>query len=183
MKNFEITWEDFPRPCYSPQDRYGDCPKTFVDLLNVVGIPTEDLIWAFSVCPKISDREKRLFAVRCARETPIDEGRMTGELITDPRSISALDVAERFANGAATSEELAAARAAARAAAWAAARAAAWAAAWAAARAAAWDAAWDAARDAAGAAAGAAARDAEGDAARAAARDAQIQFIKDIFKG
>jgi hypothetical protein len=64
-----------------------------------------------------------------------------------------LDVVERYANGQATDDELAAARAAARDAAWDAARDAAWAAAWDAARAAARDAARDAARAAAWAAA------------------------------
>ena len=70
----------------------------------------------------------------------------------DPRSVSAIEVARRFAAGGATDDELAAAWAAA----WAAARAAAWDAARAAraaardaARAAAWDAAWYAARAAA----------------------------------
>jgi hypothetical protein len=85
----------------------------------------------------------------------------------------AIECSERYARGAATDDDLAAARAAARDAARAAARDAAWdaagAAAWAAARdaagAAAWDAAWAAAGDAAGDAAGAAA----GAAARAAA--------------
>ena len=52
--------------------------------------------------------------------------------MTDPRSVAALDAAERYANWEATNDDLAAA--------WAAARAAA--------RAAAWDAAGDAARDA-----------------------------------
>jgi hypothetical protein len=83
--------------------------------------------------------------------------RQVQHLMTDQRSLAALDVAERHANGEATDEELAAARAAAcdaaRDAAWAAARDAAWAAArdaaWDAARDAAWDAAWAAARDAA----------------------------------
>jgi len=97
---------------------------------------------------KWNDRTARLFAVWCAREALklVDK--------PDPRSVAACDVAERFANGEATQEELAAAGAAA----WAAARDAAWAAAWATAWAAAWaaarDAAWDAARYAAGAAAG-----------------------------
>ena len=86
------------------------------------------------------DRKIRLFAVWCARRVQ--------HLMTDPRSIKALDVAEAYANGTATLEELeeakdaawAAARAAARNAAWSAARAVAWAAAWSAARGAAWDA-------------------------------------------
>ena len=45
----------------------------------------------------------------------------------DPRSVTALDVAERYANGAASNDELAAASDAARPAAWDAAWAAAWA--------------------------------------------------------
>ena len=91
----------------------------------------------------------------------------------DPRSLAAIEVARRYAVGAATSVELAAAWDAA----WDAARDAAWDAAWvatrvaaqAAARDAAWDAAWDAARDAAQAAARDAAQDAARDAAQAAA--------------
>ena len=105
---------------------------------------------------EVTDRELRLIAVKCAREVQ--------HLMTDPRSINALDVAERFANGEATQEDLYAAMDAAWAAAWAA-RDAAWAAARDAARAAR-DAARDA-RDAAWAAAWAAS-----DAARAAARAA-----------
>ena len=76
---------------------------------------------------EVTDRELRLIAVKCARQVQ--------HLMKDERSINALDVAERFANGEATQEELNAAWDAARAAgdaAW----AAAWAAAWEAARAA-----------------------------------------------
>ena len=103
----------------------------------------------------LTDAQLRLFAVRCARRVQ--------HLMTDPRSIAALDVAERHAKGEATDEELAAARTAAWAAAWAAASAssAAATAACAAARTAAWtarDAAWATASDAAWAAASAAER-------------------------
>jgi hypothetical protein len=76
----------------------------------------DDALWA-TRCISGCDRDLRLFAVWCARQVQ--------HLMKDQRSIDALDVAERFANGLATEEELAAA----------------WAAAWAAAR--------DAARDAA----------------------------------
>jgi hypothetical protein len=94
----------------------------------------------------------RLFAVWCAKNTPTADGGTTGKLITDPRSVVALDVAERFATGNATEAELDAAWTAA----WGAARDAAWGAAgdaaWGAAGDAAWTAAWGAARDAAAAA-------------------------------
>jgi len=117
------------------------------------------------------------FAVGCARRAQ--------HLMTDQRSLDALDVAERYANGNATKDELYAAEAAAEAVARAAARYAAWAAAEAAAEAAArvaardgeWDAAWDAARDAAWAAA----RDGAGAAARATERKAQVQIAIELL--
>ena len=90
----------------------------------------------------LTDAQLRLFAVRCARRVQ--------HLMRDPRSLVALDVAERHAKGEATDKELSTA----------------WAAAWDAADAAAdasRDAAWaaEAAATAAEAAAGAAALDAE----------------------
>jgi len=119
----------------------------------------EDALWS-TKCLSGCDRDLRLFSVWCARQVQ--------NLMEDQRSIYALDVAERFANGNATEIELAAARDAA--------RAAAWDAAWDAARAAAWDAARDAAR--------AAAWDAAWDAARAAAWDAQkVRFVQMLEKG
>ena len=142
-----------------------DEPLSILTILESNGL--DDALWCLRAVTG-HDREIRLYAVWCARQVQ--------HLMTDQRSIAALDVAERFANGQATVGELtasedaawdaagdAARAAAARAAAGAAARAAA-------ARAAA---ARAAAGDAAGAAALAAARDAAGDAARAAARDAQ----------
>ena len=109
----------------------------------------------------LTDAQLRLFAVRCACRVQ--------HLMTDPRSLVALDVAERYARGEATDKELSTAWAAA----WDAANAAEDAAedaATAAASEAAWAAAWAAeaaAEDAAGAAAGAASRAAALDAERA----------------
>ena len=135
-----------------------DEPISYEQILDAVGLDK-----ALRCCiaePQHANLWRR-YAVWCARKVQ--------HLMTDERSIAALDVAERHANGDATDEELAAARdaaadwdaAAARAAGadWAA-GAAAWAA-WAAA-AVGWVAAWDAAR--------AAARDAAWDAQSAAFR-------------
>ena len=108
----------------------------------------------------LEDRELRLYACWCVRQV--------WYLLTDERSRTAVEVSERHAMGAATAEELAAARAAANAAASAAASAAsaAWAA-WAA-----WTAcaAWATSSPAAWAAANAAW------AARSAARAAQVSY-------
>ena len=108
----------------------------------------------------LTDAQLRLFAVRCARRVQ--------HLMPDPRSIAALDVAERYANGKATNAELAEARAAAKGAAWGAARDAARAAAWTAA-----GAAWGAAEAAAEAAEA---------AGWAAERAAQAEILEQIRK-
>jgi hypothetical protein len=140
--------------------------------------PAEDRLWVILREAIIPAKELRLLACKWAREA------LALVPNPDPRSVAAIEVAERFARGKATQSELAAAwaaaRAAARAAAWAAASAAAsdaaWAAAsdaaWAAASAAAWAAARAAAWAAASAAAWAAASAAASDAASAAASDA-----------
>ncbi len=142
-----------------------DEPLSLLTVLDSNGL--DDTLWCFRAVDGF-DKEKRLFAVWCARQVQ--------HLLTDPRSLVALDVAERFALGAATLAELAAARSAAEDAAWDAARSAAEDAAWdaarSAARSAAWDAAWAAAWAAARGAAESAARDAAWDAAWAAARSA-----------
>jgi hypothetical protein len=142
------------------KDAPDDEPITFAQIAEAVGL--NDALWCCQAEPQHS-KEWRLFAIWCARQVQ--------HLITDDRSIAALDVAERHANGEASDEELAAARAAAEDAA----RAAEWAA-WAA-----WAAAWDAALAAAGgaarAAALAAARDAAGGGAWAAQHQAFIQLV------
>ena len=94
------------------------------------------LIWVATRPGVLTDRELRLFAVWCARHVQ--------HLITDARSVAALDVAERHANGEATDEELSeawsAAASAAAAAAWSAAASAALSSAWSASAASAWSA-------------------------------------------
>ena len=116
-----------------------DDPLPFAAILESNGL--YDALWCCRAAPEYHTTW-RLFAVWCARKVQ--------HLMTDTRSITALDVAERYANGQASAEELDTAWAAAMAAARAAAGAAAWAAAGAAAGdaagAAAWDAAWAAER-------------------------------------
>ena len=102
-----------------------DEPLLIVTILDSNGL--DDALWCLRAV-KGRDREIRLYAVWCARQVQ--------HLMTDPRSIATLDVAERFANGLATEAELAEARKKAWAEAWAAAAAEAWAEAWAAAAAA-----------------------------------------------
>ena len=115
-----------------------DEPLDMLTILNSNGF--DDAVWCMRSVPEY-DKTWRLYAVWCARQVQ--------HLMKDPRSIAALDVAERFANGEADQDELDAADDAAGAATRDAARDAAaaddtaWA--WAAAR----DAAWAAARDAA----------------------------------
>ena len=154
-----------------------DEPLPYSVILQSNGLA--DALWCCRAEPQYA-KHWRLYAVWCAREVQ--------HLMTDERSVKALDVAERHAHGQATDEELAAARDAARAAArdvardasrdvardaaWAAARDIARDASRAAARDAAWDASRDVARDAARAAAWAAAWDAARDAPWDAARDA-----------
>jgi len=195
----KITYKDVVSfgPCYMPEeigitDKNAAMPiPEFIKTFKYKVDDKEDIIWV--VCRKeyMSDRDMRLFAVWCAREAL--------KLVEpDPRIIEACNVAERFANGEATTEELTAAE---EAAAEEAARAA-WNAAWCASRdaaryaryaanaaaryaaRAAWNAAWCAAgcaRDAAGYAAGCA-RDAAGYAAEYTFRDAQIDQLLTYFK-
>lgn len=150
-------------------------PISIAVILESNGI--DDALWALRACEQTPElvQAERLFAVWCVRQIP--------HLMRDPRSIAALDVAERHANNEATDAELSAARAAAWDVARAAARDAAWAAAWAAARAAARDAAWNAARAVARAVARDAAWAAAWAAARGAARAKQSDTFREVFCG
>jgi hypothetical protein len=92
------------------KSRADNKPLPFATILRINGL--DFALWCARAEPQHS-RVWRLFAVWC--------GRQGQHLLTDPRSIAALDVVERHANGMATDEELRAAEAAAWAA-WAAAR-------------------------------------------------------------
>jgi len=61
------------------------------------------------------ERELRLFSCHCVRKTPIGNGKTVWDLLTDERSRNAVEVAEKFAMGKASMNELSAARDAARA--------------------------------------------------------------------
>lgn len=71
-----------------------------------------DIVGLFTRNNLMSDKDLRLFAVWCAREA------LKFIENPDPRSVMACDVAERYANGDATIQELSAARSAAEYAAW-----------------------------------------------------------------
>jgi hypothetical protein len=180
-------------PCYDPREKGLlppnhdlDAPITFREIAGAVD--DDDVVWCFANLPG-HDGLKRHFAVDCAERVR--------HLLTDERSLNALAVARRYADGQATDEELSAAWDAA----WGAAMDAAWdaamdavkAVAWAAARVVAWaatarvvagEAAEDIARtaawDAVKAAAGDAARDAAWDAARDAERAWQAQRVVEL---
>ena len=86
-------------------------------------IPEEDWLWAVLHSDFLTDQQMRLFACDCAeRVLPIFKAAYP----SDKHPRECIDVARRFANGAATKEELSAARDAAWAAAGAAAKTAAW---------------------------------------------------------
>ena len=120
LQNKPFTDEDAERESYV-RFAHKD-PISLVDILASNGL--DDALWALRCVPNV-DRDARLFAVWCARQVQ--------HLMTEERSIAALEVAEKHADGLATDGALAAARDAA----CDAALDAAWTA---------WDAAWDAAR-------------------------------------
>lgn len=115
LKYFSIADIRSWSPCYDPSLRLPETWRgTAVTILKNAAIPHEDRLWVVLRPEIISERAMRLFAVGCARQVQ--------HLMKDERSLRALDVAEAYANGNATKEELDAARVAA----WDAARDAAW---------------------------------------------------------
>lgn len=80
-----------------------DAPISLIDIAKNNGL--DDALWA-TRCVHGYDRDLRLYAVWCAKKVQ--------RFMADARSVAALVVAERFANGNATKDELSAAMAAAR---------------------------------------------------------------------
>jgi hypothetical protein len=79
-----------------------DEPLLIETILDANGI--DDALWCLRAV-EVRDRDLRLYAVWCARRIE--------HLMSDPRSVAVLDVAERYARGRATDDELKDARAAA----------------------------------------------------------------------
>jgi hypothetical protein len=99
---FNITVNDINelKPCYPAETKLGEnWSGNLIDVLKLEKTSPEDKLWAVTLF--LGDRLNRLFAVHCARQALM--------LIENPdhRSVAACDVAERFANGQATKEELA----------------------------------------------------------------------------
>jgi hypothetical protein len=72
-----------------------DEPLPYGTILRINGL--DDALWCCRAEPQY-EKEWRLFTVWCARKVE--------HLLTDPRSIHAIDTAERYALGTATEEEL-----------------------------------------------------------------------------
>ena len=86
-------WETLLR--HLGKTRPDDEPLPFSEIVKSNGL--QDALWCCRTAPEY-DREWRLFAVWCARQVQ--------HLMANQRSIDAIDVAERYANGDATMDEL-----------------------------------------------------------------------------
>ena len=93
LQGLPFTSEDSKRNSYIRFKHEG--PISLLSILDSNGF--DDALWALRCVPEV-DRDARLYAVACARQVQ--------SLMTDPRSLEALKVVERFANGEATQEEL-----------------------------------------------------------------------------
>jgi len=115
MKTFTLADVRSWKPCYDPSKYLPEgWSGTVVDVLKHDLVPPQDKLWVVLRQEILDAKILRLFAVWCARQVE--------RLMTDERSKQALVVAEQYALGKATANELAAAWDAARAAAWDAAR-------------------------------------------------------------
>ena len=91
-------------PCYDPStkgipDNETLPVKEWVEKHRSI-VPPQDILWLLLRREFYSDRQLMIFAVWCAREA------LKLVVSPDPRSVEACNVAERYANGDATYEEL-----------------------------------------------------------------------------
>lgn len=110
MKLKTFTIEDIRswNPCYDPATQLPEgWGGNALDILKRNDVSVDDRFWVVLRKNIIDDKTLRLFAVWCARQVQ--------HLMKDPRSVSAIDMAEDFAKGEASIEDLNAARAATRA--------------------------------------------------------------------
>lgn len=98
-----FTYKDIKSwdPCYNPS-KYIDknWKGTIIDILNLDNMTFEDKIWVVLRTELISDKVMRLFAVWAYRQC------LEFTSPPDPRSINATNIAEQYALGNATKEEL-----------------------------------------------------------------------------
>jgi hypothetical protein len=95
-------------PCYDPSEVIKDeneelTVKQWVEKYRDL-VPAKNIVWLLLRKEFLSDKDLRLFAVWCARESL--------KLVENPdiRSVNACDIAERYVNGQATMDELDTAR-------------------------------------------------------------------------
>jgi hypothetical protein len=91
-------------PCYDPSEVKIPDGETlsvldWVEKYRSIVMP-KDIIWLLCHSHFLTDRDLLLFAVWCAREA------LSLTDSPDPRSVAAIDVAERYANSEASLEEL-----------------------------------------------------------------------------
>ena len=102
---FDIAFIRSKKPCYNPAIYLPEGWKGSVKgILRHREIPASDKLWVVLRKDLLNDKPLRLFAVACARRA------LARIKNPDPRSLKACDVAESFANGIATREELTLAR-------------------------------------------------------------------------
>ncbi len=119
MELKKLTWKadiEPHDPCFKNPPTFWQNGMTILDILHHPKISDQDKLWAFSRKGIVPERAQRMFACKCCRDTPLNNGKVLWGLLEDERSRKAVEVAERFANGEATQEELKAAADAAHAA-------------------------------------------------------------------
>ena len=67
MELKKLTWDDFPNPCYSPQERYGNFNGTILDILKDDRIPDDDKRRTATGKGNLGDKATRLF---CCKSVP-----------------------------------------------------------------------------------------------------------------